>query len=281
MSETAPLLQIIRDRFEPEEQKPEFADPAITSGIAIDSTPDSYKITVYPRMEYGFEGFVINAQAPEGLFGEAAPTRVETGFDNAGVIRFAFTGEPTVSEPNSDGVSLVTQSAVVLPDPKREGLVLPGDEGFEMFEQLQARLAALKEPVAEAMGTLGIDIDPQTFHLYEPQKHGAGYSYDNATNKRTKTTVTRKTRLRVGDTDGNTAHVDLDASLVYLEEDIVSGRVQPEEDPLMAYRSGTAWVRHANFQYPDSRAETSLPLLDMDSLVAFSGLYATIRTLYR
>ena len=274
MTETIPLVQAIRDRFELEDQRPIFSDPAITSGIAIDSTADSYKIVVYPRLEYGYEGFAFSAQVPEGIFGEAPPTRIETTFDNAGVMKFEAAGKEVVSEPDENGVSFVSQEIRIGPPQNREGLILPGDPGFELFEQLQAELAALKAPVADAMATLGVSIDPQTLYLYEPQKHGASYSYDSNHNRQT-TTLNRATRVSASSENCMIYTVDLDASVRYPEEALKAGLIKKEEDPPMVYQSGTA------YSWRRGEGMVNLPKLGIESLAAFSGLYAVVRRLYR
>ncbi|HEX3569141.1 MAG TPA: hypothetical protein VHT70_05735 [Candidatus Saccharimonadales bacterium] len=257
-----PPIQELRNRYDI--PGPIFGPRDITDGIAITSGPDGYKITAYPEMEYGYEGFTVTAQAPEGIFGDELPTRVETGNDkNTGVIAIEAVEEPEVG---ADG--LTTQSMRIGPTPPaREGLILPGDEGYDIIEQLHRGVSALAEPIAETVGTLGVVIEPHTLQFNEPVKNTGVRSFEPD-----EVTLARRTVMEVRDRNGNYAKVDLDGSI---SEPLLPTGHWPNfgRDPLMVYRAGEAEI--------SIDGEVERRPLDMDSLVAFAGLYATMRPLYR
>lgn len=257
-----PPVQELRNQFDI--PGPIFGSPDVTDGIAIESDPKGYKITAYPEMEYGYEGFTVTAEAPGGLFGSELPTRVETGNDTHNrPIAIEPVGEPEIDE---DG--LTTQAMHVGPTPPaREGLILPGDEGYSVIEELHRGVAALAGPIAETVSTLGVQIEPHTLQFTEPVKHMGTRSLDTD-----EVTLQRRTVMEVRDRDGNYAKVDLDGSLT---ESLTPSGSWPDfgRDPLMVYRAGEAEI--------SMNGEVERRPLDMDSLVAFAGLYAAMRPLYR
>jgi hypothetical protein len=265
MTKSRPLVQEIRDRFDHFDET--IGDRSRTSSIKVASDQHGYSVTSYPAGTYGYEGFTADVRAPQGVFGEHGPTRVEMSREKDGIMRFTF-GDMTTDENG-----MTTANITLEPQAAREGLLLPGDAGFELFDQLHAELATRRAIVADALGTIGITVNP-TVLKYTSQTTSAGH-YDHENNI---ATHERGTLLEVGGMDASAddyvyVHVKLDGSLTApMHKGQPVG--YPPEDP-MVFRAGTA---EADWKY--SYRHEHPPVGD-EALLAFAGLHASFTALYR
>lgn len=266
MTQRRPVIQEIRDRFDHFDET--IGNRARTSSIKITSNRRGYAVTSYPEGTYGYEGFTVDVHAPQGVFGEQGPTRVEMAREADGVMRVTF-GDVTTDE---DGRTLA--NAKVEPRAAREGLILPGDPGFELFDQLHAELAARRTVVADTLGTLGINANP-TGLKYTSQATSAGrYDHENKVATHERETLIEIDGINAAASDRVYTHIKLDGSLTApMPRGHLSAEFPPE-DP-MVFRGGEAvadWelsYRHERLQVGD------------EALLAFAGLHASFAELYR
>lgn len=266
MSKPAPVLQAIRDRFDHFGET--IGNRARTSSIKIESNQRGYAVTTYPEGTYGYEGFAADVHAPQGIFGERGPTRIEMSREEDGIRRITF-GEVTIDE---DGRTLA--NVKIEPRAAQEGLILPGDPGFELFDLLHAELAARRTIVADALGMLGINVTPTSLRYTSQTTSGGYYDHDNRV-----ATHERGTLIGVGGVDGAAhdgvyIHVKLDGSLTAPMPNDGSRVNFPPEDP-MVFRGGEA-TADWEMSYRHER-----PPVGYEALIAFAGLHASFSALYK
>lgn len=258
MTENTPTLQRIHDRFDTYERYP-YTDHSMISKINIGATnPDRYTVTTYPGgCGSAYDGLVLDIEAAGGIFTDDAPARVQTSRDMGGLMVLS------VEDATEDEETLELYGTVTNP-PKIEGLVLPGDDGFELFAELQTKLAALQEPVESTISTLGINMRAQGLTYSET---GGSTSFDH---ERKVTTHWRGLAMTVANAD-QTISVKLDGT----SQEPFSGRTIGSIEPpsLMVFRSGVA-------ELTTSKSTERLEI-GLESLVAFAGLHSQISELYR
>lgn len=251
MSESAPLLQQIHDGFDVYERYP-YTDHSTITKIGITSADDTYRITTYPGgIGYGYDGLAIDVKARGGIFGEdEQPARVETSRDYGGLLIFDTQDVP---EQNDDGLVIV--GGTLSTPAKREGLLLPGDDGFELFTDLHRKLKALKAPLTEALQSSGIFLEPQLLQYHES-------TGNRSWNHDTELFVHHRSSKIEVTSDKDSFEFSLDGTeMNNLSEN-------PASD--MRYRAGV-------LEYQDGYRKD----LATESLAAFSGLHKAMATLYR
>jgi hypothetical protein len=263
MGSESPILQQIHDRFDTYERYP-YTDHSVIINADITSSESGYSIKTYPGgIGYAFDGFVIDVQADGGLFGENGLSRVETSRDFGGLMGTSVEDERITDE----GLIAIQGTAVNLP--KREGLLLPGDEGFEMFETLHREIQTIKPILAETIALVQTEIKPEIVVF----KHKSGGDGPGP-----KGTKTRKfygeTKIEVQDRSGNQLNVALDSTNLVGYDDPRQA-LSLKEPEQVVYRAGKATLRYGRSQTQQIRD------LDILALTAFSGLHSQIQKLYR
>lgn len=247
MTENSPTLMDIHDRFDIYPRYP-HTDHSLISNIAIESLGDTYRITTYPGgTGTMFDGFVIDMNTPNGIFEAATPDSVQTSRNQGGML--IFTAQDSIYE---DGV--ITTTGTLSTPAAREGLILPGDDGFELFESLHEQVGSLKQPLQETLAVAGAEIEPVIFE-YRANSGSSSYNHSAGTVR-----YKRLNSYRVG--NGQQAvTVELDATV-----EVPMGE---RPDSQLFFQSGTM----------EQGAELSA--LSMEALLAFTGLQQTLQTLYR
>lgn len=249
MSESSPILMQIHDEFDTYERYP-YTDHSLISNIRMASHPNGYRITTYPGGSgYGFDGFAIDVSAQAGIFSDIAPNRVETSRDYGGIMVFQ------VGDVHEDEDGITILDGTLDTPAAREGLVLPGDQGFELFTQLHHQLRNLKDPLKDSFEVAGVAINPTAFNFSE----STGTS---GPNKEGTARVHYRTSVYDAGDANNRARVTLDATQ---ETEFTA---KPSD--LVVYRSGI-------LEEEESQQPTEL---SMEALLAFSGLHGAISKLY-
>jgi hypothetical protein len=265
MSAQRPVIQQIRDRFD--HFGDTIGDRSTTSSIKITPRPDGYAVTSYPNGTYGFEGFTLDVRVPQGMFNEAGPTRVELSREKDGLMRFSI--QETAEEQGMMAIRGAIEPAVA-----RESLMLPGDPGFELFDQLHAELAARRTVVADAIGTLGVILEPTSF-TYHSQVQSAGrYDHQNRIATHERKATLEVSGMHAEAADHMHASIELDGSQTAPMPDDYRNVNWPPEYP-MVFRAGTIGVGWATGSLYVRRE------LGDESLMAFAALHANFATLYR
>lgn len=254
MAETLPLLQQIHDQFDVYARYP-YADHSMITKVDIQSGPNGYRLTTYPGgAGYGFDGLALDVEVPDGIFSQADPVRVEASRDH-GKDLMVLNVES--SSENEDGPMSIT--GTVGSFPAREGLVLPGDKGFDLFTDLHSRLRAFKEPLQDALKVAGINMVPTALGYNESTGF---WSYDHER----KIATHRRSSVYEVSSEHASAKVVLDGTVEF------NGPVKTDSksmaDQLMVYRSGAA------------EALNQPTNISMEGLLAFSGLHSQLRKLY-
>ena len=202
MAEISPILMRIHDSFDTYDRYP-HTDHSVISNIAIRSSANAYAVTTYPG-GYGtaFDAFNLAVNVP--IFGSDEPSRVETGRDSGGLMRLEIYPEEVAT--NEAGAATLTGTLSEIP--KIEGLVLPGDQGFELFPELHKKLQAI-QPILEALlePMCNVEIHPAMLSM----RHKVGVSsFDLETRARTdhKSSIYEVTDLE----SGQVVRVELDAT---------------------------------------------------------------------
>jgi hypothetical protein len=263
-----PIIQEIRDRFDHFGET--IGNREVTSSIKIASNQHGYTVTSYPQGTYGYEGFTVDVHAPQGIFGKQGPTRIEMFREkDPGVMWVDFTEVTSTEEGRTNAWGTVAPHAA------RENLLLPGDPGFELLDQLHAELAARRTIVADALGMLGINAIPTTLKYTSQTTSGGRYDQKNLV-----ATHERATLLEIGgrDTAINDrvyTHIKLDGSRTAPMPSNGSIRVNWLADDPMVFRAGEAVV-----DWELTFRRTHPPVGD-EALLAFAGLHANFAKLYR
>lgn len=243
------ILKKIHDTYDVYDRYP-YTDHSMISSVNISSHPAGYVVTTYPGgLGTAFDGLRINVRARDGIFGSQLPHRVETSRDG---------GLMTISVENisNDGI----MSGMIQGDPvKREGLALPDDPGFELFEELHEQLSNIKPEVAAVAGMCGLSQDPTIFNY---RVSGGSVSFDH---QRGVATHSRFDTYQIGSNQANSRPVSviLDATV----QTAINKRPSQE----VVYRKGRV------HQGADGRG---VRLAEPEELIAFAGLNASIRKLY-
>jgi hypothetical protein len=229
-----PILQAIHDKFDtfPRYQYTRHDE---ISQITFHSTDKGYKLTTYPEGSgRGFDGFTIDAKTNGngGLFGENPPTHIETY--------------------RSSSVESV------FPQTRVEKLVLPGDEGYELFEELQSQVRALKPLITDTM-TLVVPEHSAASTFYK--KKGGDIIYDR---ERRVSIIDTAVYMQETDALGKKILVGLDASL-----EIPFGQEEPKNKRTI-FRGG--WVEKGGTK--------RIPLAD-EEVIAFNDVQLQIDKLYK
>lgn len=266
MSEQKPLIQEIHDRFD--HFGTTIGNSACTSSIKIACNRQGYSVTAYPQNTYGYEGFTMEITAPEGIFGDAAPTKVEMSREKDEGMRINF------DEVIAEGRGSLTAFVKVEPHAAREGLVLPGDPGFELFDQLHSELAARRSVVREAIGTLGIDAAPLWLQ-YTSQNWSVGhYDHDNKLATHERATLIEVDARDDAIIDNVNIQIKLDGSRTVPMLGGHTSAVFPPEYP-MVFCTGKG---EANWEstYKVKHLEAN-----DTALMSFAALHASFARLYR
>lgn len=268
MTVRRPVMQEIRDRFDHFGKT--IGDRSQTSSIKIVRQPYGYAITSYPKGTYGFEGFTADVHAPEGIFGNAGPTRVEMSREKDGLLWLQ-------AEESTEDFGRMTVRGRVAPQAARESLALPGDPGFELFDQLHAELAARRTVVADAIGTLGVTIEPATLAYHSQVSSIGRYNYEKRVATHERRTTLTVTGMHAEAADYMIADIELDGSQTAPlpgKGEPLTDTQWPPEYPMM-FRSGVIGASWATGSLYVRRE------LGDESLTAFAGLHASFATLYR
>lgn len=246
MSEVAPILKQIHDEHDVYPRYG-YTDHTKITKIEIASHPNGngYRITTYPGGSgFGFDGFAIDLSTQTGIFSDEIPSRVETSRDYGGLMVMS------VDEVAGGAIS----GGVISMPAAREGLLLPGDRGFELLTELHNQIRSLKEPIRDAIEVAGVTINPTEFNYSE---------YTGTSGPNQEKTARVHYRSSTYDVkDGNThVQVELDAT--------IETPFNEEPNPLVTYRSGLLTQEGRSHE------------LSMDALVAFSGLHRAMGKLYR
>jgi hypothetical protein len=250
-----PILMNIHDQFDTYDRYP-YTDHSEISRIAIASAMDGYRVTSYPGgIGNAYDGLVIDVKVPGGIFSDSEPVRAETSRDSGGLMVF------TIGEEQRDD-DLIHATGTLTTPPKREGLLLPGDDGFGLISVMHEQIRALKEPVEQTVETLGIGVNATEFDI---RQTGGSARYDHvnkvATFTRGSAMVVRSVEAEIGlDLDGTT-------------QEPLGESISMSGDHLMVYKAGKADITEGTHRESFN--------LELDSLVAFAGLHSRIQQLYR
>jgi hypothetical protein len=240
-------MKEIYDRFDRHPVTDSYADYSKIGHITIACSGDRYRLVAYPGRT--ILGLNIDITAPGGIFGSSAPEKVETSPNFGGLARV----DP--EEPLENAETTDTRRGTLSRPPAAENLILPGDPGFELFDQLHAQVGALKSVITKTVATTGITIEPAQL-----QMHGRTgiQMHDYATGS---TKHVRSRNYEITSIDDYVFATELDGSVVAPQG------VEPSSVPV--FRAGNYSL---DGQHPQSLA--------LDSLVAFSGLEVAIQRLY-
>ncbi len=167
MAVARPVLAEIGERFR---VNPENAD---LHAVEINSNPDGYEITARQHaIAFKTGRFIVKLRVPGGMFSRQFPERVEIGC--APVYRIRLRIDEPAADYQGGFVSATSLSGM----PSEEQLVLPDDDGYELFSQLHLEVAALHGPVVEAMRFVAPNISEPTVVKYVSETaSGIGYDY--------------------------------------------------------------------------------------------------------
>lgn len=262
MAESVPVLQEIRDRFDT--FGPTIGDASGTSSIAIHSHGrEGYSVITYPLGTYGYDGFAINVKARGGIFGRNSPARVRFSRVADGLLRF------TVGEVRTDENGYTRASLTIDPTEDRQEHLVPGNKGFELIDRLHTQVSALREPITDALETIGTRRIAPVGLRYEGEKSNGGhFDWDMR-----EATLDRHTEYDITTALGNIIAVRLDGSLVEPIPEDNDSAVNFARGP-MVYRSGEAGISDGIEPY------AWVPMND-EAVMAFAGLQQTIQGLYK
>lgn len=256
MAENKPLLLEIHDQFDTFPRYPHTDHSKITK-MDLTSTKDAYEVTTNPGgIGWAYDAFHIELDVP--VFSEQDPERVNTGRTSEGLMYFAQTQEPEVAE---SGIAITkgTLSGV----PRREGLVLSGDPGFELFIELHRRVRALAAEFKELAEVFAPGITPDCIGL----KHKFG-----AVSTKGGVKIERKNSVfEFAQTDVISVKVELDATQ-RTKVERGNGWITGASSPVMTYTGGTAEVA--------GEGRDTIISLGVDEVLAFTALQAKVSELY-
>lgn len=254
-----PILLAIHNRFQKSQPEP-HTDHSVISRVQFRALDfPGYHLTTFPggiSMAAGMDTLVMRVEA-KGVFDPTPPTRIEIG-RNLG-------RPPTLDARDirvTDGRIDISQRRFTQPDLAE--LVLPGDPGFELFEELHKQIQTLKAPLTEAVGLVCPNVDPYCFDLEDIRDMPA-------IDAKSDTVVYRSSsRLNVESSPASTVEVLLDAAPEYF---VASGLVTEPLPDYSEYVSGRAQI--------DSLSERRLKRLGEGELAAFARFHKAIETLYK
>ena len=234
MKHEVPILQRIHDTFDVYRKSPHADHSAIaTAEIATDRR--GYTVTTYPEGWGFFDGFVVRAEVEGGLLSGKNPTRVET------------------SREMKKGSSHIGQ----------EGLVLPGDSGYSLFEELRDEAQELRSGFEDIIES----VKPK--FVAESTKYGYKPGSEHILFDRV--ILYGSTVLEAKDRLDTVLTVELDATQEIpknpLDELVYK---KPEE---VIYRAGTATV--------DSDGIKVTRVLEREKLDAFTTFHRKVEKLYK
>ena len=234
MKHEVPILQRIHDTFDVY-KKSSHADHSVIATAEIATDQRGYSITTYPEGCGFFDGFVIKAEVEGGMFSGKSPARVET-------FREMKKGSHHVAQ---------------------EELVLPGDSGYVLFEELRDKAEDLRsgfEDIIESVkpkfvaGSMKYSYKPGSEHIL----------FDSVI-------LYGSTVLEAKDRLDTVLNVELDATQEIpknpLDELVYK---KPEE---VIYRAGTATV--------DNDGIKVTRVLEREKLDAFATLHREVEKLYK
>jgi len=248
------IVKEIYDRFDRHPLTDTAADYSHIGYMDIRSARNGYRLI--PHVGNSVLGMNIDIAVPNGIFSTAAPTKVETSPNFGGL------GKIEVKDSSQVG----TTTGVIGSAPAVEGLLLPGDQGFDLFTDLHKQVSALKPIVAGAMKSLCYDIELQSFDLEETSGKRL---YHRSTGE---TEWERNIYYQIASTDHVTFGLRLDGSVITSSSDMhvdapIPDGIKPGSQPV--FRAG---------EY--SRGAGARSTMPMESLVAFSGMQHAIEQLY-
>ena len=247
-------IKQIYDKFNRHPVTDSYADYSRIGRIGIASNKNAYRIVAHPGRT--ILGLNIDITVPGGIFSKGAPTRVETSPNFGSLVGMKV-------DESSQGANIGTKRGELAQPPATEVLLLPGDEGFELFTQLHTQVSALEPIVGDTIATAGIVLDPTLLGVSD--ENSGTQMLDPLTGG---TIHCRDLRYQVGNASGNTFRATLDGSVI-TPGGVQIGRKEHPNGSLPVFRSGTYRVD----------AQPDRPL-NFDSLIAFSGLQCAIQELY-
>lgn len=257
-----PILQQIQDKFDVYEQVSDFAGSDIYR-IGIDSSENGYEIVAYRG---GYDGLRLAIEAEGGIFGTAGPKRVETSKDYGEVLLVNF------EEPSSSMVDGSIKGTISKPA-AREGLILPGDEGFELFTALHEKIQGIKFPIQLACDMVVPHLmeEPKTFALEDEDLGHWNHGDGTWTHKKT-------SEYRIADERGEKIVVFLHADALVEDED---QEMYEEFEDRYIYTSGGARIEEGDsFDISIFKPRNELARLFGGALSDFSYLHGKIEDLY-
>lgn len=262
MSAEVPIIQSIHKSKTTADWKPWYSEEhgASISSIGITSNKQGYRLTTYAG-GWGYDGYVIDAKAEGGLFKANKPTRIETGRDHKNIFPLIF-GEAEVTDEG-----LVEVKAAISKPARREHLLLPGDEGFELFEELHAQGQKIQPIITDAINLVQDGINPDYINYEYKGDQGAYFDHDKQI-----ASVKGSALVEIEDDSGQKVKVELDATQNYPFETSGSLPTFKSNDEVV-YRSGIATV--------EKDGEEEIRALDLYTLVAFSDIQTTLDKLYK
>lgn len=219
----------VHDRFDVFERY-SYTDHSRISKIAVAASADAYDITTYPGgYGFGFDGLRVSADVP--IFGEAAPSRVETSRDSGELLINFNQGTPDAIDA-AEMLRIARADGGINEVPKIETLTLPGDPGFDLFIELHAKLQKVHPVLLEALEPLCGRILPNTLKVRH-KIGGTKYNHEERL-----MINERSSLLGVGDlaTGGTEIIVELDATNYRSFDDRSEGSVVTSAD--MEYTTG-------------------------------------------
>lgn len=261
MNAETPILQSIHRSPATASWEPWYTEEAGAHirAIGITSNNEGYSIVTYAG-GWGFDGYTISAKADGGLTSNLGPSRIETGRDYSGLMRLSVDEERR--EPEGLVEAIVTASNPA----KIENLLLPGDEGFGLFEDLHRKVVGLKTVIADAVDLIHPGIKPETLVYQYKGDQSASYDHEKQV-----ASVAGSAFIDLNDSKSR-VRVELDATQDYPFE-VPAACPTYKKSENTVYRSGTAVV--------ESRGEEELRALDLFTLTAFSVVQSLVEKLYK
>ena len=248
------IVMQIYDRFNRHPVTDTDADYSRIGRISIASSRDTYRVVAYPGGT--MLGLNIDITAPGGIFSPSAPLKTETS-PNFGVLSSMYVPD--------EHQSVHTIRGTMNQPPAAENLLLPGDEGFDLFTALHTQIGALQSVVADTIATTGARLDPT--HMQMNEESGI-QKFDPATDS---TTHYRIKTYEVRGDSGTVFEARLNGSV------ITPGGIKPDTLPPRGVMSDTLPVFREGTYSVDGQPQQPFSL---ESLVAFSGLQIAIDRLY-